>query len=67
MANNFESVGPCPVCGRIPDWFNDVPLKAFCWGTKENPHPEARKTVPYADQPYGYAGRTRWVVTKEKS
>lgn len=67
MAKGFKSVGDCPVCGRTPTWFNDVPLKAFCWGTEDNPHPEARKTVPYADQPYGYAGRTRWVVSKEEN
>tara|TARA_Y100000385_G_C13106048_1_gene647910 strand:- start:2845 stop:3048 length:204 start_codon:yes stop_codon:yes gene_type:complete len=67
MANNYKHIGPCPVCGATDLWFNDIPLKAFCWGTEENPHPEARKTVPYHEQPYGYAGRTRWVLSKEEN
>lgn len=55
----IKSVGSCPVCGRTPTWFNDLPLKAFCWGTDEAPHPEARKIVPYAD-----GIKTRWVISK---
>jgi len=28
------AVGPCPRCGRIDLWLNDVPLKVFCYGQK---------------------------------
>lgn len=35
------AVGPCPKCGKKEGfWYNDVPLKAFCWGTVEKPHKE---------------------------
>lgn len=59
------SVGTCPVCGAIPDWFNNVPLMAYCYGTEEKPHNEARRIVPSPHQPYGVAKNTRWVVSKK--
>ena len=34
------TVGPCPTCGRTEHWFNDIPLRAFCWGTEDAEHPE---------------------------
>jgi hypothetical protein len=30
----------CPLCNRKITWFNDFPLKGFCWGTEENEHKE---------------------------
>jgi len=42
-----KSVGPCPYCGKLEDlWLNDVPLRAFCWGTEDKPHREWHKLVP---------------------
>lgn len=35
-----EEIGPCPVCGKTKWWYNDVPLKAFCWGTEDDEHEE---------------------------
>jgi hypothetical protein len=40
------AVGPCPICGRLDTWINDVPLKAFCWGLKHKEHKEWSKTIP---------------------
>jgi hypothetical protein len=60
-----QAVGKCPVCGRLPTWVNHVPLTAYCWGTADNEHREARKVVPSPLQPYGEVRRTRWVVAKE--
>jgi hypothetical protein len=34
-------LGPCPVCGKKKWWYNDVPLRGFCWGP------------PPADDPMG--------------
>ncbi len=47
-----KAVGACPNCGATKHWYNDVPLKAFCWGTEENPHKEWSKVVPAPFQPY---------------
>jgi hypothetical protein len=38
--NLSELVDPCPVCGRRITWFNDIPLRGFCWGTPDNEHEE---------------------------
>ena len=62
-----ESVGTCPVCGRTPVWFNNVPLTAYCWGSETFEHPECRRIVPSPVQPYGEKKRTRWVRTKPES
>jgi hypothetical protein len=35
-----KKIGPCPVCGKKAWWYNDIPLKAFCWGSEENEHEE---------------------------
>lgn len=57
-----EAVGRCPLCNEYPDWFNDIPLKAFCWGQDNKPHPGLRKIVPNPEQPYGIVrSKTRWV------
>jgi len=41
-----EVVGNCPKCGKRITWFNDIPLRGFCWGTEENEHPEYSVVVP---------------------
>lgn len=41
-----EAIGPCPKCGDWNWWFNDVPLRAFCWGSEEKPHREVVRLVP---------------------
>lgn len=43
---------PCPKCGSTKHWYNDVPLKAFCYGTEEKPHKEWSKIVPKSHNPY---------------
>lgn len=53
-----EAVGRCPTCGRIPTWFNDVPLTAFCWGEPTDEHTEMRREVPGLAQPYGRGKKT---------
>lgn len=41
------AVGPCPKCGKKEKfWYNDIPLRAFCWGTEDKPHKEWSKRVP---------------------
>lgn len=60
-----EAVGKCPVCGKVPTWFNDVPLRAFCFGTEDNEHPEASRIVPGPAQPYGKVTRSVWKVAKQ--
>ena len=71
MSNNNEpnprakAVGNCPICGKVPDWFNDVPLRAFCWGTEDEPHDEASRVVPGDAQPYGRTGETHWKIRKD--
>ena len=57
------AVGNCPVCGKLPDWFNNVPLTAYCWGQVGVEHQEARRVVPSPFQPYGKVKSTRWVVS----
>lgn len=48
-----KAVGPCPYCGKKGHhWYNDVPLRAFCWGTEKKPHREWHKIVPRPLQPY---------------
>lgn len=47
-----KAVGPCPYCGKTKHWYNDVPLRAFCWGSEENPHREWKKLVPAKLNPY---------------
>ena len=47
-----KAVGPCPLCGSTDLWFNDVPLKAFCWGSEKKPHKEWSKIVPPPYNPY---------------
>jgi predicted nucleic-acid-binding Zn-ribbon protein len=35
-----ELIDRCPKCGRTITWFNDIPLKGYCWGTHDNEHEE---------------------------
>ncbi len=56
------SVGRCPFCNKYPEWFNDVPLRAFCWGTDRRPHLEASRVVTGKAQPYGKVTRSKWKV-----
>lgn len=61
------AVGPCPVCQRKPTWFNDVPLRAFCWGTESREHSEASCVVPWPAQPYGRGPmKAAWRVEEVK-
>jgi hypothetical protein len=41
-----KAVGHCPHCKKYPKWFNDIPLRAFCWGTEKKEHKEWSKLVP---------------------
>jgi hypothetical protein len=47
-----KAVGRCPICGRLPTWFNNIPLEAYCWGTSKKPHMEWSKIIPGKAQPY---------------
>ena len=50
MKNDIEkiskAVGKCPKCGKKITWFNDIPLRGFCWGTEEKEHSEYSVAVP---------------------
>ena len=39
-------VGVCPHCKREIQWFNNIPLTAYCCGTEQAPHKEWRCIVP---------------------
>jgi len=70
MKKYDDAVGPCPVCGKKKHWYNDVPLKAFCWGKKgeEDTHGEASCVVPDPHQPYGSVGtKVRWRIETARS
>jgi hypothetical protein len=41
----------CPLCGREPTWYNDVPLRAFCWGGLDD-QPEHREWSQIVPSPY---------------
>ena len=47
-----KAVGKCPRCAKIPTWFNNVPLLAYCYGTEEKEHPEMSCIVPPPHNPY---------------
>ena len=34
-----EEMGDCPICGGKL-WFNDLPIKGYCWGSIEKEHDE---------------------------
>jgi hypothetical protein len=59
-----KAVGKCPKCKKHPTWFNDVPLRAFCWGTDKKPHVEMTRVVPGKAQTYGNGGKTKWIKTR---
>ena len=42
----------CKKCGRYVTWFNDVPLRGFCWGPDEAEHDEWSALVPRQYNPY---------------
>lgn len=46
------SVGKCTICGKQIYWFNNVPLRGYCWGTEEKPHKEFSILVPKEYNPY---------------
>ena len=60
-----ESVGNCPICGELPDWFNNIPLMAYCYGSDEKPHAEATRIITGKAQPYGRITRSVWKISKE--
>ena len=41
-----KKMGKCPICGNKQLWFNDLPIKAFCYGPESKPHKEGQKMVP---------------------
>ena len=41
-----KKMGKCPICGNKQLWFNDLPIKAFCYGPESKPHKEWSKMVP---------------------
>lgn len=47
-----KAVGSCPYCKSKRHWYNDVPLRAFCWGSENKSHREWRKIVPGKLNPY---------------
>lgn len=57
-----HNVGPCPRCGIYPNWFNDVPLRAFCWGTDAKPHLQLSRLVTGIAQPYASIQTSFWQV-----
>jgi hypothetical protein len=46
------AVGPCPHCGRLDTWLNNVPLTAYCGGDEDKPHKEWEKVIPSPYNPY---------------
>lgn len=53
-----KAVGKCPACKKFPKWFNDVPLKAFCWGTEKKEHDECSRVVSTVHN-------TPWIIKKQ--
>ena len=47
-----KQLGVCPICGKKKWWFNDVPLRGFCWGSEAKPHAKVSKLVRGKLQPY---------------
>lgn len=44
----------CKICGRKITWFNDIPLKGYCWGTEEKEHKEYKILVNSANRDCSY-------------
>jgi hypothetical protein len=45
------AVGACPFCKKKTGFFyNDMPLKVFCWGPEQKPHKQWSKIVPEIKQ-----------------
>lgn len=72
------AVGKCPKCNTYPDWFNDMPLKAYCFKDEcpafSEDGPEGLtfmfRVVPPEAQPYNEKGNTwnsRWVWSKSST
>jgi hypothetical protein len=49
----------------LPDWFNNIPLMAYCFGTQEKPHAEASRIITGKAQPYGRITRSVWKISKD--
>jgi len=39
-------LGPCPICKKVKWWYNDLPLRAFCWGSPDDEHKEVSRVAP---------------------
>lgn len=50
-----EIIGCCPRCGRVMDWFNDIPVAAYCWGDDEKRHREVKIRLPKAAEELFYS------------
>tara|TARA_Y100000034_G_scaffold99386_1_gene122064 strand:- start:235 stop:525 length:291 start_codon:yes stop_codon:yes gene_type:complete len=67
------AVGKCPACDTYPDWFNNVPLTAYCFkddcpGFDESTGAFMKRVVPPGTQPYNDLGDTwgsKWVKHKD--
>jgi len=53
-------LGPCPICKKVKWWYNDLPLRAFCWGSPDDEH----KEVPYKGPPVGTYAYTAWLMAQ---
>ena len=42
----------CPKCGHFITWFNDVPLRGYCWGPDNKAHRAWSAIVPREYNPY---------------
>ena len=45
---DFDALVECPHCSKPGRsmWINDIPLRAFCWGVKDDEHEEHSQVVP---------------------
>jgi len=35
-----------PICKKVKWWYNDLPLRAFCWGSPDDEHKEVSRVAP---------------------
>jgi len=40
-----EEVEPT-ICKKVKWWYNDLPLRAFCWGSPDDEHKEVSRVAP---------------------
>jgi len=38
--------GPNSICKKVKWWYNDLPLRAFCWGSPDDEHKEVSRVAP---------------------